>query len=171
MTEDRVILGISLFGCIIFVVFFSLLIRRSPTYPIRTIFSSFIPTSFITMIFSWIATPVLSIMLVSFFLYTLLAAFYILGVYLNIDSSLHVRILQEVAIAGRMGLTYKELLKRYNKETILQKRISWLTNSGEIEKVGSFFRRRRRFSTLLLREKFIVFLTKLYGSKSLSSLF
>lgn len=163
MTADGIILAISFFGFVMFVIFFSLLIRRLPTYPIHAIFSSFILAFFIAMIFAWITAPILSIMLVSFFLYTLLAAFYILGIYLNIDSSLHVRILQEVAGAGHRGLTYAGLLKKYNKETILQKRIAWLVNSGEIEKTGNTFRHRRNFSTLLLREKLIVFLTRLYG--------
>ena len=169
MTADLVIIAISFFGCITFVVFFFVLIRRSPTHPMQAIFLSFIPALFITMILGWVVSPVTSAMFASLFFYTLLTAFYILGIYLNIDSSLHVRILREVAIAGRKGLTYKDLLKRYNKESIVQKRIAWFVNSGEIEKIGDTYYRRRHFSSFLIIEKMLGLLSKLYGSKTILS--
>ncbi|MBI2034168.1 MAG: hypothetical protein HYT11_00350 [Candidatus Levybacteria bacterium] len=169
MTADGLILRVAFFGCIIFVFAFSFLIRKYPTYPFRAMRAGFILGMFSVVIFAWTYNISLPTIIILFFLNTLLAAFYILGIYLNIDSSIHVRILQELARAGQKGLTYKKLLKRYNKETILQKRIAWLINSGEIEKIDGTFYRRRHFSGLMMREKMLILLSIFYGSRSMSN--
>ena len=101
------------------------------------------------------------------FLTNLLAVVYIFSVYLNLDSSLHVRILREMENAGRKGLSYKELLGKYNKKIILNKRLLRLVNSGEIIIVRNTYQLQKRFSTLLVREKILVFLSKLYWDKSI----
>lgn len=164
MTIDGFILSAAFLGSIIFVFVFSLLILRSPTYPFRAMYSGFICGVFSVGLFALIANMFLSTIIIAFFLYTLLTAFYILGIYLNIDSSLHVRILQEVARAGSRGLTYGQLLRKYNKNTILYKRLSWLVKSGEVEKNGNTLYRKRNLSMLFFREISIRFLRKLYGT-------
>ena len=76
---------------------------------------------------------------------------------------MHLRILHEVATVGSKGLTYKELIRIYNLQVILKKRLVWLVNCGEIGMRGRKFYRRRRHSILVLRENFFVLLSKLYG--------
>lgn len=167
MLGDGLILSIGFLGFVIFFTMVFLLTRKFPTYPIHIFFSSFILGFLGSIVFLWLFVPLVSLRVLGLLLYSLFAASYILGMYLNIHSSLHVRILQEVAKAGPKGLTYVQLLERYNKEVILQKRISWLTNSGEIERRGDIFRPcRRRFSSLLIREKIILLLSKLYGTRT-----
>lgn len=170
MTLDGIILVVAIVGFIIFFVFFSVLNRKWPTYPIYTIFSSFVLAFLVSIILSWMLIPTFSFSLIAIFLYILLVGVYIFAIYINIDSSLHVRVLQEIAKIGSKGLTFKDLLSIYNKEIILKKRIAWLVNCGEIGLEGNKFYMRRRYSLLLIREKFLVLLSKLYGGKEFSIL-
>lgn len=163
MTFDEIIIFSALFEFIIFLSVFSFATYKSPMHPIHNIFLSFCISFFASIVISWIFIPVLSIRILSLFLSSLLAFVYVFAIYLNLDSSLHVRILKEIAKTEVKGLTYKQLLNRYNKKIILEKRLVRLVNAGEIERVGNTFLLHRRFSFLEAREKIIVLLTKLYG--------
>lgn len=163
MTFDGLIIFTSFSVFIIFFIVFSFATFKFPLYPIHNIFFSFCISFLISIIISWIYIPALFIRIFSIILSGLLAITYVFGVYLNLDSSLHVRILREIANAGLEGITYNGLLQKYNKKIILEKRLLRLVNSGEITRIGNTFQLQRSFSTLLLREKIIVFLTKLYG--------
>lgn len=165
MTNDISILGVGFGGFTIFFALFSILNRKRETYPIHNILFSFTPTLLVTLILSFRYIHVISYELIAVFLYCLLVSVYIFAVYLNIDSSLHVRIFREMAKRASRGLTYSELLHSYNKQIILQKRLEWLLNSGEIGIRSSIYFPRRRFSLLILREKFLLILGKLYGSE------
>lgn len=128
-------------------------------------FLSLILGFIVSMILSLIVIPAFSLTLLVLFLYSLFVAVYIFAIYLNVDSSLHMRIFQKFAKSGSKGLTYSELLGTYNRQVILKRRLKWLIDSGEIGLVGNLYHSRRHYSLLLLREKFLLLLGKLYGKQ------
>lgn len=87
----------------------------------------------------------------SFLVYTGLAAVYIFWVFGAIEASLTLRILAEIA-QSQEGITSTELLDRYNRETIIARRIERLAESGELIRRGNAYERSDTVSFFLLRE-------------------
>lgn len=165
MTVDEMILWIAFTGLTVFFVGFSLSNRKWENHPVRNIIIHFISGFIVSSILTWLFGVSIDIRLLSLFLYSLLVCVYIFAIYLNIDSSIHMRIFQTIAHRGINGLTYQDLLRTYNKRIILERRLTWLVNSKELAKVGSRYFLGRRISLLDLREKFLVLLIKLYGTQ------
>lgn len=95
-------------------------------------------------------------------LLTLSVCIYVLGVFTIADSSIHIRLLVKIAQSGSHGITKKELLKQYNRETILQKRLKRLVESGEILQSGRIYRLVKSTSLLTVREKISRFIEFLF---------
>ena len=76
----------------------------------------------------------------SFFIYGLLCFIYVLCVFGPYESSIRLRLLRELEIAGAQGLTQEEILARYNTEIILNRRLNRFIGSGEVVLLGDSFK-------------------------------
>lgn len=111
---------------------------------------------FFTLVGSWAGGTMVAWFLVhdvlSLVLLTLVIVCYLLGVFVIVDSSIHVRIL--LLIAGRQnGLTKQELLARYNSKIIVDRRLARLLDAGELRGQHGTYRLVKRMSLLLVRER------------------
>lgn len=102
------------------------------------------------------------VMIVMWGLYGFLAFLYIVGVFGVIESSIRIKLLQLVSIQSQ-GLRYSELLKRYNRDIIVTKRLKRLIGSGELMVSKGKYRVGKRFSFFLLPAYFSRVMKKLYG--------
>ena len=78
-----------------------------------------------------ILVPVLLIAC-SFFVYGLACFIYVLCVFGPYESSIRLRLLREIEMAGKDGMTKDELLAKYNTEVILTRRLNRFIGSGEV---------------------------------------
>ena len=70
----------------------------------------------------------------------LLCFFYVLCIFGPYETSVRMRLVREISGAGPAGLSEKELLKRYNSETIVNVRLRRLLGSGDIIEKDGFYR-------------------------------
>jgi hypothetical protein len=74
----------------------------------------------------------------------LLCFFYVLCIFGPYETSVRMRLVREIGLAGPQGLSLQKLLERYNTATIVKVRLSRLVGSGDVvEKGGLYFRGRR----------------------------
>ncbi|OGG12646.1 hypothetical protein A3D77_03965 [Candidatus Gottesmanbacteria bacterium RIFCSPHIGHO2_02_FULL_39_11] len=81
------------------------------------------------------------IVLLSGIIYGLLAQIYILAVFGVIESSIRIRVLSEIVSYGLKGVSYKNLLKKYNKKIIIDKRLGRFVQSGELIYDENYYKR------------------------------
>lgn len=98
---------------------------------------------------------------ISLALLTLVAICYVFGVFVIVDSSIHVRILLLIA-ERKNGPTKQELLVRYNRKTIVGKRIARLVDTGELRFQRGTYRLAKSTSLLLVRERFSRMIERLF---------
>lgn len=101
------------------------------------------------------------VMIVMWGLYGFLAFLYIVGVFGVIESSIRIKLLQLISIQSQ-GLRYSELLKRYNRDIIVTKRLKRLIGSGELMVSKGKYRIGKRFSFFQVPAYFSLFMKKLY---------
>lgn len=110
----------------------------------------------VTLVISWmggvVGTWFLAHDLFSLVSLSLVVMCYVLGVLVIVDSSIHVRILLLIA-ERENGLLKKELLVRYNRETIITRRLARLVNTGELHHRRGRYRLANKRSPLLVRER------------------
>lgn len=110
----------------------------------------------LTLVVSWVGGVVVTWFLahgvLSVILLTLIAVCYVLGVFVIVDSSLHVRILLLIA-ERENGLTKKELLAQYNRNVIVGRRLARLMDAGEVRYLRGTYQLAKRMSLLLVRER------------------
>lgn len=70
--------------------------------------------------------------LLSVMLFVILASCYFMGVFGLLATSVRIRILCEIARSGKKGMTFKQLLTRYNREVIVNQRLARLVSNGDI---------------------------------------
>lgn len=69
---------------------------------------------------------------VSWMFYTFLVLIYVLAILGVMESSIRIRLLKEIYDAEGHAITLKQLLKKYNKDVILHKRLQRFLSAGEI---------------------------------------
>lgn len=98
----------------------------------------------------------------SFLLYSLLAIGYILGMFGLAESSLRIRILEEIAAAGKRGIQKKELYRVYNRDVIIAKRLKRFITSGDIIYRNGLYTMRKRFSYFIVHAFIFESMKKIY---------
>ena len=100
---------------------------------------------------------------VALLLYSFLVALYVFGMFgMILESSLRIRLLSLVAHAGEKGIDDRQILKIYNTDTILRKRIDRLMTSGVLECTRGQYRIKKSFSILLFHGTIVNVLNRLY---------
>lgn len=97
----------------------------------------------------------------SFALYWFLVPVYLYGFGI-IESSIRIRILSEIAHAGEQGISTAALFKKYNKHSIVRKRLERFLASGELIFDGTYYRVKKRFSLYWLLARYFDLFRKLY---------
>lgn len=98
----------------------------------------------------------------SFLLYSLLAIGYILGMFGLLESSLRIKILQEIATAGKRGIQKKEIHRVYNRDVIIVKRLKRFIRSGDISYRNGLYTMRKRFTYFVVHAFIFESMKKLY---------
>lgn len=98
----------------------------------------------------------------SWLLYGFAALIYILAVFGIIESSIRIRLLGEIVRIGKKGITLKELYRKYNRDTIVSKRLERFLASGDIIFDGKNYHVGSRFSAFFLPGSIFALLWKLY---------
>lgn len=103
-------------------------------------------------------------LLISTFLYFLLSLFYILAFFGISVTSLRINILSLIN-KGTGGMSYREILRVYNKNTIIETRLKRLVGSGELRVSKGKYKSESRFSYFVFHTYLFIFLSKLYQGK------
>ena len=106
---------------------------------------------------------ILTILILPVVLYSLLSFCYVLCIFGAYESSIRLRIVRELDEAGPEGLSWEDLLKRYNDEMILKIRLDRFITSKELSFDGTYYRLERKhnaFSCITLISRII---KKIYG--------
>src|SRR3989338_6044211 len=69
---------------------------------------------------------------ISLVLYALTTSIFVLAIFGIIEASLRIRMLAEITKTGKKGISYDELLIRYNRNMIVKKRLERFLQSGDI---------------------------------------
>ena len=73
-------------------------------------------------------------------LYGLIVFSYILGIFGITITSVRIQILSKIVTSGENGMTKSELMKEYNRTTLIHQRLKRLLSSGEIiRKKGTYY--------------------------------
>lgn len=87
--------------------------------------------------------------------YTLETFLYIFTVFSVFEASLTIRFLIEIAQTGERGINADDLLKRFNRQMIIQRRIERFLRSGDLVEDHTRYRMNTRASYFQLRELMI----------------
>lgn len=99
-------------------------------------------------------------------IYTLVIFIYILGVFGIMESSIRIRLLTEIAKKKTEGIGSAELLKLYNTDMILKKRLDRFVGSGDISYDHGFYRAKTKYSPFLLPAFILRTIWNIYGKRS-----
>ncbi len=97
-------------------------------------------------------------------LYSLMVFVYVIGIFGVIESSIRIRILE--LITTHPGMTKVELVRHYNSQSIIDKRLSRLIASGELQYFGGTYALTPKLSFLRLLTLVIKFMFHAYGVKT-----
>lgn len=106
---------------------------------------------------------VLFVTLVSGTIYTLLVGNYFMGIFGVMESSIRMRVLGDIARAGRTGVSRTTILSEYNHTKIVDKRLARFVASGDIELVRGAYVSRKPFTFFLLPALVLRFFWWAYG--------
>jgi hypothetical protein len=98
-------------------------------------------------------------------LYVLFVAFYILGPFGLIESSLRLHMLAQIAQAGHKGMPKDILKKKYNIHVIIHKRLARFLASGDFVYENGTYSIKNTFSFFLIQAFFFIGIQKIYGNK------
>lgn len=99
---------------------------------------------------------------VSLILFMLLAFIFILAFLGVATTSLRMQLLIEIKNKGKKGITYNQLLAKYNKEIIIMTRVARLIEAGEIEKIKDFYCYKKHLTYFRLHTFALVLLARIY---------
>lgn len=111
-------------------------------------------------------TTVLFIASVAFILYSVITTGYILVLFGVIESSVRLRLLELIALAGENGIKHSEILYNYNGHTIIKKRLLRMISSGEIIQDNEYYSIGKRFSLFFLPAILAKIMIRLYTQKN-----
>lgn len=99
---------------------------------------------------------------VSLILFMLLAFIFILAFLGVMTTSLRIQLLIEIKNSPKKGISYKQLLARYNKEIIIMTRVARLIEAGEVEKKKDFYFYKKHLTYFRLHTFALVLLARIY---------
>ena len=100
-------------------------------------------------------------------IFTVITVIYIGSVFSFTEASITLRILHEIALHPRTGVEVKEIWKRYNTKTIIEKRMTRFLAGGDIRKEGNAYIWISRTSPFIVRQYVVSFVSLLFGSHKL----
>ena len=104
---------------------------------------------------------------VSWIFYTFLVLIYVLAILGVMESSIRIRLLKEIYDAGIRGKSLKQILKKYNKDVILHKRLQRFLSAGEISFYEGKYMLENKFTAYTLPDLAIKSIWKLYTGEKL----
>ncbi len=104
--------------------------------------------------------------LISWMFYTLLVLIYVLAILGVMESSIRIRLLKEIYDAKDHGIDLKQILKKYNKDVILHKRLQRFLSAGEISFCEGKYQLEKKFTAYTLPDFAIRMIWKLYTSQT-----
>jgi hypothetical protein len=93
--------------------------------------------------------------LMSLCIYGLLVVLFLFGVFGVFEASITLHLLAKIALSGINGIHPNALLSRYNRISIVKRRIDRFLWSGELVPVGGQYRLSKRLSYFMVREYFL----------------
>lgn len=100
---------------------------------------------------------------ISWIFYAFLAFLYILVVFGIMESSVRISLLKEIYGDGDKGKTFDLIIRRYNKKTIIEKRLARFLQSGEVVKKSGYYLRGKKFTPYSLPDVIVQLIWKIYG--------
>jgi hypothetical protein len=84
-------------------------------------------------------------------LFTLFVVSYIQSIFSFLEASVSVRLLTEIASGGKRGVTKDQIIKSYNRNSIVERRVSRFVAGGDIVKQKSAYRWKSTVSPFIVR--------------------
>lgn len=104
--------------------------------------------------------------IVAWMFYTFLVLAYVLAILGVMESSVRIRLLKEIYDAKEKGITLKQILIKYNKDVILQKRLERFLAVGQIKRINGKYQLEEKFTPYSIPNLVIRLIWKLYtGAK------
>lgn len=107
----------------------------------------------------------LMVTVISLIIYSLLVFIYTLCLFGLLESSIRIRLLSEVHLAGDKGITEKQIVGKYNQNIILKKRLARFLQSGEIKEKDCYYYPTKKISFYIIPFVLTILIWKLYGKK------
>ncbi len=114
-------------------------------------------------IFTMGVDAIVSIIVLPMILFGLLSFFYVGTLVGTYESSIRLRIIRELSAAGEEGLSWEELLKVYNEETILKIRLDRLITSREFKFDGTYYHLQKKKTLFSWLEGMVKIYRRLYS--------
>ncbi len=105
----------------------------------------------------------LTIIFLPMLFYGFLSFLYVVCIFGTYESSIRLRIVRELSEAATAGLTWDELLQRYNDEMILKIRLDRLLVSKELSFDGAYYRVQKKPNVFSMITAISQVFRKLYG--------
>jgi hypothetical protein len=105
--------------------------------------------------------------LLSFVIYSMLVFNYVIGIFGLLESSLRIKILDVLAVQGENGMSRRGLLRIYNKDTIVKKRVKRLISSGELAYTNGMYHINKRISFVYIPYYIVKMMFYLYKGTSI----
>lgn len=152
--NDLTTIIVSLAGFTFFFAAHLFIFRRiREDHAVRWFFILVFVIGFVIMSFSWLSS----------ILFILLSCCYFMGVFGLMSTSVRIRMLSEIARMGTKGMTFKQLLARYNREAIVRSRLSRLMASGDIVFADGKYRPGGRVTFFMVPAFVLKLMKVLYG--------
>lgn len=157
---DALILIINVIQCSIFFVVLYFFLRKTFVYRrtsflLKTCLSiSVLSISALLLIASWLniaLSQMVQIAIASQLVYFLLIIIYILSIFSYIESSITLKLIHIIGLAGAKGLSRNELANIYNKEYIVMRRINRFIENKIVIKQSNCYQRNKNLSLFDLR--------------------
>lgn len=104
---------------------------------------------------------------ISWMFYTFLVLTYDLAILGVMESSIRIRLLKEIYDAKDAGITLRQILKKYNKDAILHKRLQRFLSAGEISFCEGKYQLEKKFTPYSLPDMAIKTIWRLYTAEKL----
>lgn len=152
--NDLMTIIVSLAGFALFFALHVFVFRRiREQEAVRWFFLLVVGISLVLAAYSWVSSIV----------FILLSCCYFMGIFGLMATSVRIRILSEIARTGSRGMTYKELLTRYNRKEIVGGRLARLVSSGDIVYAGGKYRVKGRVTFFVFPAMVLRAMKVLYG--------
>ena len=115
------------------------------------------------VLFTMGLAAILTILILPVVLYSLMSFCYVLCIFGAYESSVRLRIVRELDEAGTEGLSWEDILKRYNDDTILKIRLARFISSKELNFDGTYYQVQRTHNVFSFFVKISHLMKKIYG--------